>query len=389
MYWHYEKRRAPKAAPGATRKNYGSTWWGKQWLQALADIDYSNRLPRGKTYANKGLAHDLELQGNTITAKVTGTQSQPYRVQITVPAFDPDTRERLVRLVTENPLFLSKLLNRELPPELNEACLAENIHVFPRRWDDLRGACSCPDWAVPCKHMAAVLYLVANEIDKNPFVVFDLHGFDLVAALQESGYTEAAGESVSIPALSQWQQPVTEADPVFTLDEERLTALDFSTLPDCRDNLIRLLSEKPVFFPEGDLKKILAAAYKSIASGVEKAAAIGQEGSDAQAHILQNAEKVLLMLDAGEGSFLGCSLLDARDERLTDFNSAAELAAFLEALPHAQVVQSATEPARCTWHINSRKCWPARALTCRKLSPSRSEKVKSGSPFLFVLCPLC
>ncbi|MCB0531987.1 MAG: DEAD/DEAH box helicase family protein [Lewinellaceae bacterium] len=343
MYWHYEKRRAPKAAPGATRKNYGSTWWGKQWLQALADIDYSNRLPRGKTYANKGLAHDLELQGNTITAKVTGTQSQPYRVQITVPAFDPDTRERLVRLVTENPLFLSKLLNRELPPELNEACLAENIHVFPRRWDDLRGACSCPDWAVPCKHMAAVLYLVANEIDKNPFVVFDLHGFDLVAALQESGYTEAAGESVSIPALSQWQQPVTEADPVFTLDEERLAALDFSTLPDCRDNLIRLLSEKPVFFPEGDFKKILAAAYKSIASGVEKAAAIGQEGSDAQAHILQNAEKVLLMLDAGEGNFLGCSLLDARDESLNDFNSAAELAAFLEALPHAQVAQSAPE----------------------------------------------
>lgn len=57
MYWDYEKRRAPKAAPGATRKAYGTTWRGKQWLQALKDIDYSNRLPRGKTYANKGLAY--------------------------------------------------------------------------------------------------------------------------------------------------------------------------------------------------------------------------------------------------------------------------------------------------------------------------------------------
>ena len=190
MPWYYEKRRAPKAAPGATRKAYGTTWWGKQWLQALTNIDYSNRLPRGKTYANKGLAHGLELQGNTITANVTGTQPKPYRIRITVPAFDTDTRERLLRVVTDNPLFLSKLLNRELPPELNEACLAEGVHIFPRRWDDLKGSCSCPDWAVPCKHIAAVLYLVANEIDKNPFVVFDLHGLDLVAALHEICYTE-------------------------------------------------------------------------------------------------------------------------------------------------------------------------------------------------------
>ncbi len=343
MYWHYEKRRAPKAAPGATRKTYGSTWWGQQWLQALTDIDYSNRLPRGKTYANKGLAHDLELQGNTISAKVTGSQPRPYQVQITVPAFDPGTRERLVRVVTENPLFLSKLLNRELPPELNEACVTENIHIFPRRWDDLKGSCSCPDWAVPCKHMAAVLYLVANEIDKNPFVVFDLHGFDLVAALEESGYTEAAGDSVSIPALTQWQQPVAAAGTTFTLHEARLAALDFSILPDCRDDLMRLLSEKPVFFPEGDFKKILAAAYKSIAGGVEMTAGFGQELKGEHTHAVQNAEKVLLLLDAAGGGFLGCSLLDAREESLIDFDSAAELAAFLEALPPAQVAQSAPE----------------------------------------------
>ena len=133
MHWQYEKRRAPKTTPGATRKSYGSTWWGRQWLQALTDIDYSNRLPRGKTYANKGLAHDLKLQGNTIAAKVTGSQPRPYVVNITVPAYDAETQRRLVRLVTDNPMFLSKLLNRELPTELNEACLAEKIHIFPRR----------------------------------------------------------------------------------------------------------------------------------------------------------------------------------------------------------------------------------------------------------------
>ncbi len=343
MYWHYEKRRTPKAAPGATRKSYGATWWGRQWLQALTNIDYSNRLPRGKTYANKGLAHNLELQGNTITARVTGSQPKPYRVNISVPAFDADTRKRLLRVVTDNPLFLSKLLNRELPPELNDACLAENIHIFPRRWDDLKGSCSCPDWAVPCKHMAAVLYLVANEIDKNPFVVFDLHGFDLVAALQESGYTEAAGESVSFPALAQWQQPATEGNTTFAFDEERLAALDFSILPDCRDNLLLLLTDKPVFFPEGDFKKMLATAYKSTAAGVESAIGVVQDESGAQAHTLQVAEKVLLMLDAADGGFIGCSLFDARDESVLEFESVAEFTEFLECLPAAQVAGSAPE----------------------------------------------
>ncbi|MEY3248911.1 MAG: hypothetical protein RL742_954 [Bacteroidota bacterium] len=343
MYWHYEKRRAPKAAPGATRKSYGSTWWGKQWLQALTDIDNANRLPRGKTYANKGLAHDLELQGNTISAKVTGSTPRPYRVQITVPVFDQGIRKRLVQVVTDNPLFLSKLLNRELPPELNEACLSAGIHIFPRRWDDLKGSCSCPDWAVPCKHMAAVLYLVANEIDKNPFLVFDLHGFDLVAALNEGGYTEAVGESVPIIRLPQLQQALAAETAAAAPEESCWAALDFSMLPECRDNLLRLLTDKPVFFPEGDFKKILASVYKHTAVGSGRSTGTTQDLPGAQLHALQTTETVVLMLDAADACFLGASLLDARAESVLDFDSVADLVAFLEALPPAQVAMAAPE----------------------------------------------
>jgi len=344
MYYHYGNRRAPKAAPGATRKSYGTTWWGKQWLQSLTDIDYSNRLPRGKTYANKGLAYDLDMDGNTIDAKVTGSQPKPYRVHITVPAFDRDTRERLLRVVTENPLFLSKLLNRELPPELNEACLAENIHIFPRRWDDLKGSCSCPDWAVPCKHMAAVLFLVANEIDKNPFVVFDLHQFDLVAALQESGYTEEVGESVPIAGLAGLQQEITAGNADFSFDEARFAALDFSMLSDCRDKLLCLLTEKPVFFPEGDFKKTLASAYKNIAGEVEKNLVwLDRKQTDEHRHILQATENIWLVLDAASAEFIDCSFLDVQGNPVRQFDSIAGLTAFLQALPEAQMALCAPE----------------------------------------------
>ena len=136
MDWPYKKRRAPEAAPGAARKTYGSTWWGKQWLQALTEIDFSNRQPRGRNYANKGLARDLVFNGNMISAKVKGSGPSPYKVQITVLDFDKSTQERLVQIVADNPLFLSKLLNRELPPELNlNLTAASNVIHYDLWWN--------------------------------------------------------------------------------------------------------------------------------------------------------------------------------------------------------------------------------------------------------------
>jgi uncharacterized Zn finger protein len=267
MHWYYEKRKKPKAAPGATRKNYGVTWWGKQWLQVFENIDFNNRLPRGKTYANNGLVYDLAIKGNTITAKVEGSMNKPYKVTIQVPAFTKVAQSNLIRSITDNPLFLAKLLNREIPPELNDACEQQNIHIFPKSWHEMNGSCSCYDWAIPCKHMAAVVFLVANEIDKNPFVVFDLHDFNLVQALEKNGYTQESDvDSSQIVKLGDLQQPLSALKPSFLFADQALLALDFSLIPACSDNLLLLLSEKPVFYPEGDFKKILAGVYKKAAS---------------------------------------------------------------------------------------------------------------------------
>ena len=150
----------------AQRKTYGNTWWGKQWLNALNNIDYSNRLPRGRSYANRGFVKEIEIDGNRILAKVAGSRPRPYSVDFKIPTFSPNERAAIIETVTANPLHLSKLLNRQLPIELKDLLSRKDIHLFPNSWKDLQGGCSCPDWAVPCKHMAAVLYLVANEIDK-------------------------------------------------------------------------------------------------------------------------------------------------------------------------------------------------------------------------------
>jgi len=237
------------------RKTYGNTWWGKQWLNALSYIDNSNRLPRGRTYANKGLARDIEINTNTVTANVQGTRPRPYKVDISIPIFTANEKAKIIEIVTGNPIYLSKLLNRELPNDLNEACSRQGIELFPKAWRDLNGSCSCPDYAVPCKHMASVLYLIANEIDKNPFLVFQLHDFDLFKGLAGVGYSASEQTDISILAAKDLRTNTNFSEVLFEWSASTYAAVDFSTIPACRDQLLTLLNEKPVFYPSGDFKK--------------------------------------------------------------------------------------------------------------------------------------
>ncbi len=161
-------------------QQFGQTWWGEQFLKALTDIDYSNRLPRGRSYARNGYVASINIVNNSIDAKVKGSRRTPYRVQVTVPLFTNTEKKKLIKAISEDPLLLSNLLNRTLPHELNEIAKKHNIAVFPNKWSDFHMQCSCPDWAVPCKHLASVIYMISGEIDRNPFLIFQLHGLDIL-----------------------------------------------------------------------------------------------------------------------------------------------------------------------------------------------------------------
>ncbi len=89
---------------------YGQTWWGAKWMNALAHIDYSNRLPRGRSYANKGAVKDFRISGERIIANVKGTRIKPYNVTVGIPAFTAKEKESLTGAILDNPLLLSKLL---------------------------------------------------------------------------------------------------------------------------------------------------------------------------------------------------------------------------------------------------------------------------------------
>jgi len=155
------------------KSTFGQTWWGQQWINILEGLDESGRLARGRTYANNGSVQSIAFEGNKIAARVKGTSPRPYKISFNIDPLSPSDKARLLSLIAENPLYLTQLLNRQLPSELFNDCQHQGIFLFPRSWEAFHSDCSCPDWGDPCKHRAAVLFLVANEIDKNPFLIFE------------------------------------------------------------------------------------------------------------------------------------------------------------------------------------------------------------------------
>jgi len=253
--------RHPAPAPTSVgRMTYGQTWWGAQWLQALTQIDHESRLPRGRAYANRGAVLRLDVSGGQVHARVQGSQGQPYVVQIDVPPTPVADAARLVERLASDAGLIGRLLNRELDPVVLEEARRLQIAVFPTRWSDLRMTCSCPDWAVPCKHLAAVVYVLSREIDGDPFLVFSLRGLDLPALMRSHGVRIDDRPSARIPAAQDllFAAPPARAGASSDAapDPAAPARLDFTTLPDLREPLWRLLPASPVFYRGGDFRAL-------------------------------------------------------------------------------------------------------------------------------------
>lgn len=169
-----------------SRRTFGRTWWGEAWVQALegrAKLD-PNRLPRGRTYARKGQVSSFEVSPGQIRARVRGSRPAPYQVTIRTHRFTTAQWDTLLATVGRQVGYVAALLDGELPPEVAETARAAGADLLPGP-GDLKPRCSCPDFADPCKHSAAVCYLVADEVDDDPFVLFLLRGKDRAELLAD------------------------------------------------------------------------------------------------------------------------------------------------------------------------------------------------------------
>lgn len=233
---------------------FGKTWWGEHWLRSLENVDYNNRLPRGASYARNGYVKEVKFKANQILAKVAGSRPRPYNVTIIVPPFFEDQVDVLMEAIIQKPALISKLLNRELDPEILTIAEKKELKVFPRQWTDFKMQCSCPDWAVPCKHLAAVIYMISREIDNNPFQVFEIHNVNLLNELNKRGIVIADQKKAEIPALTGIlkvsKKKITDYD-----EEKAYERVNFSRLNNIADSLVMLLPDAPPFYASGNFRE--------------------------------------------------------------------------------------------------------------------------------------
>jgi len=220
---------APKLPPpehGIKVTAFGSTWWGQRWIGALERFGggYSSRLGRGRSYARQGRVHDLRVAGGAVFARVTGTRLDPYEVSLTVAPLDARAWERAIQAMAAKARFAAALLAGEMPKDIDEAFAEGGASLFPARGDDLVTDCSCPDWGNPCKHVAAVHYVLGEAFDRDPFLLFQLRGRDkatVLAALRR--LRSASAEDATAPRRRARVKPAGTA-PIKRLGPEAYEA---------------------------------------------------------------------------------------------------------------------------------------------------------------------
>ena len=187
----------------ARKDEFGDTWWAKRWTSALERLGWSSRLQRGRTYARQGNVLEVKVRPGRIDARVQGSRTRPYRVTINIDPLSDSDWDRAASAMAEHALFAARLLAGEMPENIEDAFDRCDTQLFPGSEQNIDMSCTCPDWANPCKHIAAVFYALGTEFDRDPFLLFLLRGMSkerLLAALREkrAQATEGSGSAAEI-----------------------------------------------------------------------------------------------------------------------------------------------------------------------------------------------
>lgn len=269
--WYYPPSRPHEAKGGIKAQSkqggFGQHWWAKRWMAVLEGFNLGARLTRGRTYARAGQVLSIDLEKGAVKARVQGSRPRPYDIRIQFRTLKPQEWEQVIRVVAAQALFAAKLLNGEMPQEIEGAFTQARVSLFPQAYQDLETSCSCPDWSNPCKHIAAVYYLLGEEFDRDPFLLFKLRGLerDEFLALLGAQHPRAA-----VPRQPLAEEPeFGEKTESLTNDPERFWAgqplsedlLGEVRLPPVAGALVRRLGPFPFWRGETSIEVCLSSLY--------------------------------------------------------------------------------------------------------------------------------
>src|SRR6266536_3453226 len=283
-YWDYYEPSRPRRVEGgiktkSERGEIGETWWSKRWIKVLESFSMGTRLTRGRSYARQGQVISIDVAPGLVKAKVQGSQPRPYNVKIRLEPLSDQDWDKVTDAMASQAIFAAKLLAGEMPNTIEEAFASVHVSLFPTALRELNTDCSCPDWANPCKHIAAVYYLLAERFDEDPFLIFKLRGRtneQIIAVLRDKRAATFPVEDTSAGA----ETASAEEENLMSLEEHLETfwqageAIESFTVnlstPRIDKAILKRLGDAP--FTIGDMKvaSLLAKAYSAVDAAVSK-----------------------------------------------------------------------------------------------------------------------
>lgn len=289
-YWNYYRESQPRRVVGglktkSERGAIGETWWSKRWVAVLESFSMGNRLTRGRSYARLGQIVSLDVEPGIVKAKVQGSMLKPYKIEIRLQPLSHRDWEKITEAMASQAIFAAKLLAGEMPKNIEEAFSAVHLSLFPTAGRELVTSCSCPDWANPCKHVAAVYYLLAERFDEDPFLIFKLRGRtkeQIIQSLREKRAATMPPAEAST-SLAEANTPTEESLSLETyLDTfwQAGEALDTFTVslaaPGIDKALLKRLGNAPFAIGDQNMSTLLAKAYDIVDEAIARKLAEGE-----------------------------------------------------------------------------------------------------------------
>lgn len=220
MTWDYNNYyipSRPKKAQGGIkaqnkRGSFGRTWWGKRWIEVIEHLGLGSRLNRGKSYARSGQVLSIEVEKGQVAAVVQGSRAKPYQQTIRFHTLTTAEWSKLAGVLAGQAIYTAKLLAGEMPEVIEQVFKQAGLALFPASYAEVQTKCSCPDYSDPCKHLAAVYYLLAEEFDRDPFLLFKLRGLErdellsLISRVSGNETGRAAAETPVVASTGDMEQ---------------------------------------------------------------------------------------------------------------------------------------------------------------------------------------
>lgn len=245
-----------KISNGSRNRVFGTSWLGELWVAELEQLKWGSRMTRGKSYARQGRVLALEVTPGTITAKVRGSHVRPYTVSIYFAVWTDADLGVIAGEVMKVPMLLGQLLSGQLSRELLTLIDELGLSVLPSEEYRADFSCSCSGWGL-CKHIAAVWYRFADEIDRDPMVLLEMHGLDAtrLAALLESAIGSETADEPPIAGLPIephlfWQYP-----------HHSIPEIEPSSTPPASALLLRRMGNPPYWSVGIDMEILLREVY--------------------------------------------------------------------------------------------------------------------------------